>query len=1111
MFRALFLAAFSLLPLLAQPVSYAPIQIPADPATFYVGEGYFDRTVERGKTNYFRIFSHDLSYGDKVRVRTIGTFATDEPGGSAEWTAEQEQPIVGYLASVVLHPNRYYLPFYVEQSSLPPFVTPPVEIAGKPVPTDVDKDFLITKDGITFCIPVDANFLGFVNSVPGINTKDENRDFAVEIVPLEKTRPRLAAILSRTNVTVGDPVEMTLTVTNIGNVPAQNVSMFLPAELANRPGFSVMQYDTNLVREISGPIPATFGTIPPGGSAQVRYAFHSIGPGTNLWLARVGHLICGDTMFQSMSSLATPLVIEPVIDITLREPDPSTFTKDSLEAGQRNVDAPLRFVAETAVLADVPEFEGTGLVADGVTPLLLRAEIAPDKLERYPNGVTVRAEASMAIGDISGESIDARLEVLQDGEWRADGTLTLDKETPFGHFALRAILSDELKIPAGQVEVVIRIDLKDDTGLALGRIRVPVRRPPIALIHGYNTKGDWGADFVKDLTASRDVTFVRTARYGMTEITSSTTGHDAAVNTLWPLRNLAPLAERALEDAIAPVRAGWLMTRYDVVAHSQGGLLTRMLSSLKGNNHVTQPWRNETNLFRGRFHRVVTIGSPHNGTRLLHYLLALNRNKGDAVPNWVGYGMVESNFAQEKFDPWGPQIRELNDPSANALWTPDPAARFHMVRTTILGGQNFTPNAFDCPAMWALGLTTAEAGRIVVGEGSDGVVDYNSMLAIGPGQSASPENAYTVPPRNDISHAFFEAPKVGEIFGATSGQVLSRVVSTHVIAALDQSTSIPPEERIFGAFQVPALMDDATREAIDTFARGFHFDVEEMRREQGPALRSLADAIPIVPATVTQDFKLRIRQPDGKPVSGQVLWIAELYGTNGITGQGLQILQPTTNPLELTVRLAARTYGDVVLQGAYATPEGGRVFLKPLLVATVSPPGVTATGLRVSPGDATRQPAGLDVPVQIWTTWSDGRTSRRFLSPENVSVLSLAPSVVDVSNPLLWRTVAPGQADLTVNFDGQTAPLRWTVFAPDAAPSPSIALTIDQAGPTTITLSWPAAPAAPAGLRLQSTPRLGSDASWSDLPENPTLAAERFTLALPTSPVPQFFRLRQNP
>ena len=86
------------------------------------------------------------------------------------------------------------------------------------------------------------------------------------------------------------------------------------------------------------------------------------------------------------------------------------------------------------------------------------------------------------------------------------------------------------------------------------------------------------------------------------------------------------------------------------------------------------------------FNRVITIGSPHNGARLLRYLLQLSENSVAAkvYPVLVAKALVLVNIAQNKFDPFGEQIQALNDP--NGIWKTDPDAQFHLIRTTTNSG-----------------------------------------------------------------------------------------------------------------------------------------------------------------------------------------------------------------------------------------------------------------------------------------------------------------------------------------------------------------------------------------------------------------------------------------
>jgi uncharacterized repeat protein (TIGR01451 family) len=1087
----------------AQTLNFQPFLVRPSPQVTYVDEGGYFPPAPDGRTNFIRIFPQGLNYGDRVRLRTVGTYAVRQPG-EEEFGAEAPQSFLGLMTGVPLRPNQYYLPAQRPDTGLPQYVTPPIERGGDTVPTDIENDFLITPGGVTLpCVPLEGNFFVFLNPDPTVAAKDAEQDFAIEITLLEGARLSTRPSLDRTNVTVGESVTLTLTLTNWGNVPVQGIEMY---ELRG-PGTDI-EHNTNLVRRVSGPTPRGYPSLAPGASAEIQYVYRTIGPGTNTWFSRVGRTVCGDQFYQASGGAIDTLVIKPLIEITPRRPTLAHFSEESLDAGNDDTEAPLEFSDDEATLIGAPEFAGRGLIADGVTPMLIRLEIAPDQLDRFETETTLRLEAILVSGEIAGTPVQDRLSVLKESGWSPDRQLIVSKDRPVAHAMLAAVAADELPLSDSGGEVLVRINVRDESDLVLGTIQIAIRRPPIALIHGYNTNGDWGGEFIRELAESRTAPFIRIARYGQDEIESEVTGRQAARNTLWPLANLAPLAERALAEAMEPVRAEWLFTRYDVVAHSQGGLLTRMLCSRTPNRHVPLPFRNEENYFRGRFHRVITIGSPHNGTRLLRYLLKLNEIDGPAIPGWVGFGMVESNTAQQKFDPWGEQIRALNDPAPSSPWAPDPAAMFHLVRTVVLGGQNFTPTFWDCPAYWALGIDNPTAGQIVAPQGSDGVVDFASMYA-GADVLAT---GYSVPAENRISHAYYEVAtqNFGEIFGATSGQVLSPLVARHAIGALDQDPSLPASERFFGSFQVPPLLDDATRDAIDALAASYDLDVGESEYTRLSPLSTAGLPVRSHPSTATRTFALRLVAPAGYPVGTQgIYWVASLYGTNGITRAGVAVLPSGTDPLEVRVRVDPGAYGDLVLEGMFESANGSRVTLTPYLVESIVPAGITAQSLEIYPGDQSRHPSGLEIPIEIWTEWSDGTRTRRFANSTTLEVSSSDPTIVDTSNPLRWRTQSPGETVITTSFEGKTYPAQWTVFDPAEGAPPMVPIAIELTAGSNVAVSWPGA--AGSGFQLQSSERLGPDANWLDAPESPTQSGDLLRVEFPVSSGTRFYRLEMRP
>ena len=132
---------------------------------------------------------------------------------------------------------------------------------------------------------------------------------------------------------------------------------------------------------------------------------------------------------------------------------------------------------------------------------------------------------------------------------------------------------------------------------------------------------------------------------------------------------------------------------------------------------------------------------------------------GQSIPaTLVGNLMVGLNIAQKKFDPFGEEIRALNDPSPSAPWWPDPAVLFHLVRPVIDSG--LSPGPGDAiPSYIALGLAQSGGGAAVIPRGSDGVADFDSMGADVPPSSAAP-NVFDLPPDNLISQRALECRRL---------------------------------------------------------------------------------------------------------------------------------------------------------------------------------------------------------------------------------------------------------------------------------------------------------------------------------------------------------------
>jgi len=220
------------------------------------------------------------------------------------------------------------------------------------------------------------------------------------------------------------------------------------------------------------------------------------------------------------------------------------------------IDDPLEPIPDAGVLNNptnqLPVSQG--LVADGVTPLLFKFHETP----------TVQASYIVAIDN---PTLAAHLHIWQNGTWggnpvRFDGVTST-------RFAYIDGLAPEAVIPTGQVEIVAALTLTNTQPPYEVVTQIfRVRRPPILLVHGYNSNSDtWGPDFLNALTAATASDFILPISYGVSN----------DFNTWGSFAALVPDLSAVLSAKEDLLHQGWAFTRYDVAAHSQGGVLTRLL------------------------------------------------------------------------------------------------------------------------------------------------------------------------------------------------------------------------------------------------------------------------------------------------------------------------------------------------------------------------------------------------------------------------------------------------------------------------------------------------------------------------------------------------------
>lgn len=744
----------------------------------------------------------------------------------------------------------------------------------------------------------------------------------------------------------------------------------------------------------------------------------------------------------------------------LKEPD--------LVSNPGEFENPIHILPDIETLREQPQIEG-GLVADGVTPLIFRW---------YNSGASESAYdivfSNIKGGSIGGSPLKERLFLLEGTEFKKainDTGIAFEEDQEDTFFYLEGIQADEILLDPGCDELVVHVNIwgKDSVEI-IQNFEFRIRKPPVVLVHGYNTLGDWGEPFRRELIKDRPREFVRPISYGVND-------GESDVNTFGDLDDLAELLDTVLKQRVEREKdwevndpdqefvdwkenlsgiswkKDWAFSRYDIACHSQGGVLTRMLCSLNPNGRIPA-FRSEENFYRGRFHRVVTIGSPHNGSRYLRYLISITQDEYqplitygeklstdlvDSVPEIkirailpyvISRSMVDAKISigkytlfeqtgvtQPKFDPFGTQIHELNQ--KDGKWQPDPRAQFHFIRSKV---PDFSPAYF-------LSIGSPDRVATVLPSGSDGVVDFASQAALPEG---SIERGWMTTVPEFIAHS---GPTI--IHGITESQTASEFTAIKVREAFNG-------DLFFGPFIVPPLLkypDPKNPEKpnpIDELGFGpVHVEkiIERLETQDSATQFSALSTF-----SESEVFSFSIDVPEGFESATPIVWSVENFGPDGITTDGLNLEVDPSDETLVNVEVGPDVIGQVILKIAYRTANDSLVIGDPLEITNRDPADSELLSIELL-SDRVDFEIGQALYPNLSGVYSDGKRLPIFVGMFDSIFSTSDPQVVAIEGGPAFRITGPGDATLYAEYRGLTTELAISV-ASNPAPYPPFAVNI---------------------------------------------------------------------
>lgn len=666
---------------------------------------------------------------------------------------------------------------------------------------------------------------------------------------------------------------------------------------------------------------------------------------------------------------------------------------------------------DTNILSLATNALGLGVVADGVTPVLFKITGTPGDY----SFVMTNDAADYLNGDFSSNlfTLQTNLFSRQSNFWAQATNFAITSSTNVGvtYAYLQGMDWSNFIVlsPSNEVNVGLSI-MPTNSALSLAHIGFKIRPPPVALVHGYKADStSWAPSFTDVLGETTPNDFIIAVNYG--------TNDGDWVNSYGTLGDLAILLDSVLSNQVETVlNAQWDFTRYDVVGHSQGGVLLRMLcenlpalSEVPTPRFAQEPVVGPQNSYRGRFRRVITIGSPHNGSLILHYLLQWRIFN----PTWVSslpFGVGQ--LLQEKFDPFGWQIAQINDP----FYQVDPRIKFCCISATINDGQPPT-GAYDVPAYVALGLCNLQPGSIMTGgqillpRGSDGIVDFDSQGG-GAGTLGYVIQNSSLYPANIV-----HADALQWLFGVGQGQ---SEASDPRVAGVVRSLLDGPS-CLFGPFILPTVLSSEEKTLVDSLS----YEIS--------ANTITANLIYNLPHAFddTTNYYFQAQIPANVPSGGVFGWNVEVFGTNGMTSDGASISVNTNDSSEVSLAVDESVIGTVVLFVYYDAPNGMVVSGTPQVIFSQLPGGVLG-GLSLDPPNATLG-RGDSVTLQLWGVYMNGTSALLFATQGSVAYYSSNTNVATVDAFGVVTAQGYGSAEITALYNGLLGQTQVYVSPPSVS------------------------------------------------------------------------------
>jgi len=707
-----------------------------------------------------------------------------------------------------------------------------------------------------------------------------------------------------------------------------------------------------------------------------------------------------------------------------------------------------------------------GIAADGAAKIVMRV--------RLPFAMSVPVDFSLDAADGAGgttgmETEDGSLSTIDAQDASAKKVQVQSSEVNHVQwaFAIYNAPLDFVRARTADANSVTRdlvISYKVNNELGSCDIPLRIHRPLVFPIHGIwsSADGTWSNFAPLIRNGAPDPRFT----IGYANYKQVSSGPIIASATMVGLQLQNAILKYKLDKNIAAVQA-------DMLAHSLGGVVARTLPAL-----LTQRFVRNDNFKKGDAHKLITIASPHLGSRMAAQIVSVMNQGGSRALDFLEDFFERANGINRPFSAGAVADLNPSSPFFNRL-DPSPLVPSHYIvgQATAADKQLDKNKKYEQVVRWV--ITGCPPSFL------PGRLGWGGLLC-----DLFTDSGFTLVFGRTGNHDIFIeqlSQQGGLAFGA-SASLFAGVVHSSTFAGQPEPTSPAIAGKVIDLLN-SAVKSSAFRQPNGANPRpGETTDGNGSGNGAGRVDQHAFAASPPVRVSVSASAGIRIVSPangtmvnagDAIGVDVQATGDAALAFVFAGTESDLDF--KNASPFHLELHVPADVIGPRTI-AVLAGDLNGNEFLDSVIV-NVQAPTVLMSLATLEPQVTLLNP-GLETQISVLGTFGDGLTRNVTLDP-NTAYSSSDPNVATVDRGLI-KALHQGATTIGVSNAGKTTSVAVTVNADGSVPVAD--LTMTQAAP-----SGPLAPGSEITYTIGVTnqgPAAATDVLFSDtLPGNTTFVS----------------------